>query len=607
LVLRYLTALALTTLILLSLAANSAGFKPHIDINKAEPEFNTLPLVEASLIILQYLVEGNYSKVLAMLNEMRGTPLATDLRFVFERLDSTLTTVTKCLEEAEALVKVIDSKIRVRDVSIKSDISRLDELLIVINRGVKDFSTAFNELLKKVPPTFSNYVSRYREVYEDLMLRLNKLVSNYEELLRLYRELIYGGLLNVIIDITSVEPVEVEVGSEVIVKGYLTDANANPLPNRYVTALLEGIEVCSNRTDYLGRFTLRFKVPEVDTIYKTPLTLLITYVPSGDDVSRYRVSYAEVRLIHKFLATEVSVGYVSEEVLAGSNISIKLVIKPGNYSRELAIYLGSEEVFRGLVPSNTPLSFNISTSAHMAGTYRLLIYVKHFKHLSPATKVIYVRVASPDLSATAEPQLLIFPLNTIRVMFRANVTLLEVCVGNSLTQFHRLNGSYVIELPINYLLLPITPLSIRYTIKFLDLVTSSTLGVIAVNPLTLALLITPLITYALVRRRYVGPLPEVVKSAKPLEAVQRVTYTTYVAFTTAVHELLKTIYRAFGQPERYETLREYFMRLGRVIKAPADELMSFINLVEAVIYGRRGVDLSVLRNYVRRLFGVEGG
>jgi len=34
------------------------------------------------------------------------------------------------------------------------------------------------------------------------MLRLNKLISNYEELLRLYRELIYGGLLNVVIGIT---------------------------------------------------------------------------------------------------------------------------------------------------------------------------------------------------------------------------------------------------------------------------------------------------------------------------------------------------------------------------------------------------------------------
>jgi hypothetical protein len=282
---------AVVAVIMLAIPVLSA--EPHEDPLKVGWEYSGLELFRYYSAVLDEVTKKDVDEVASRLDNMPYANLPSSLTGATEAF-------TKATEESVELMVTIERELDELRVLVQQ--SRILEANPVANQIIADLSAGYKAMqlgensILTMGNAFSVDVeepnSPLRLAYTEVIRKIDSINALFD----LYHDILNNLLVGfTVIDLKSrlttelsliVEPIEVFVGDYVRVKGTLT-ADGQPLVNRKVEIMLNGVIVATGTTDGNGYYEASFQVPYE---YSMSMDLQSLYYPREQDTTTYLAS-----------------------------------------------------------------------------------------------------------------------------------------------------------------------------------------------------------------------------------------------------------------------------------------------------------------------------
>jgi len=462
-------------------------------------------LVQLILNPFAVMLGGNFSKVPLELRALELAYIPSNLRYIIDRFIQLMNDVSNHLDSADKLMDNAEELIGVgRGVEAKPLLMEASMELASANLTCRELRMALGELTRS-----------FNIPYYDVYLKLNELDNLINNMYRRMMSLLdriegQGKLIETSISIDA-EPKTSWTGGRITVRGILY-ASSEPLPNRNVTVIVEGLKTFKAITCGDGSFETKIDLPY---IYKPTITIQAKYTPMGIDSEKYKPSISnKVEINLMYIEPKIKIIQIPETVLPGKTFEIKgnIIsaeqipygeIKVSWINQAFNVKLGDDGFFEATLytPGEIP-----------DGRYFLTVEAPASSVFAPAKEALSVMVKRMPISLSIDiPSSTLAGLSTtISGSFKAgeeyfNATVKAYFAGNEYTV--ESSGSFTITLSI-----PITIPSGYQTVKLYitprnPWISEATYekNILVVNPLTIiaSIAITVILTIKTFRGRLI--------------------------------------------------------------------------------------------------------
>jgi len=287
--------------------------EPHEDPLKIEWEYSGLELFRYYSVVLDEVLKKDRDEVKSQLDNMPYVNLPPDLT-------SATGAFTESIKECAELIVTIEKELNELRVLVQQ--SRILEANPLENQIIADLLTAHRavQLGENSIVTMGRAFSVDKEeLNSPLRLAYTEVIQKISSINTLF-DLYHGILNNLQIDLTAVisksrlttevslivEPIDVFVGDYVQVKGTLT-VKGQPLVNRKVEIMLNGLTVATGITNGNGYYEATFQVPYE---YSVSMDVQSLYYPQEQDTTTYLASLSpkialNVHFYEMFLSLDI--------------------------------------------------------------------------------------------------------------------------------------------------------------------------------------------------------------------------------------------------------------------------------------------------------------
>ncbi|MCI4457702.1 MAG: hypothetical protein JHC19_06490 [Desulfurococcaceae archaeon] len=383
----YLLILIISLMILMILSEASASITlvRHIDPSTAREEISLDTLLNMLSLYNEYIMRREYSSAGEVLKTFNESYLPTSLRDVLNRVRDALNRLYDVFNTTDTLFKNAERYLNessidnlnktLNNIYDQLNIARLyiiqfSDLVDTVYRYNSMIGEGLRNTLSAINQTYNNYLTEYN----DLKKRLDEMTS--------------AGLIDTMITI-DVHPRNVRAGENITIQGFLKDFYGKPLENKTVIIYI-GNMTFTSKTDSKGFYNTSLKV----SIYQEQAEVYAEYVPSSDDLYRYRYSRSDLVIINiSYIKPLLKVRVNTSEAVPGGAFTLYV---ESNLSIYIEVRSGVVNITKLFVNKSIELSVEIPVNIS-EGVYRITVYSYPDIGLAPVRAEVNITVYRSDV------------------------------------------------------------------------------------------------------------------------------------------------------------------------------------------------------------------
>ena len=550
-------------------------------------------------------VEYNLTQIMELSKSIDVPP---SIKYIMNRLNGLMVKLNDEINSTENHVEVAKKYIDHKDFrNALNEINRAKYWDIHANMTLNELINVFNEfhntIIKyKFNERIEKSVDELKKLENEiikLQYSLNKLIKESEESSSIgIKKYFTGADTHLTINVTPSSSV---IGGNVYVSGRLY-TDSGPLPNRTVYFLIENENYTTN-TDLSGRYDIKLAMPY---LYKNTTQVYVYYVPNSSDIGLYNPSSNKTMIKLLYYKTRINLK-VDKISYPGLPINITAIIYPSsNVPRSILIFMDGKLIASYNTSSNI-LSTEYELPSNMTlGPHMISAYVSPYKEYSSYKTYAITTVLFMDikLDVKISPEPVTYPLSNLKIYgYIADIR--GKPVSNTLVEFDttwvdkKIYTDSLGRFSVNLGSPPaLSSTSIKIVVKptqpwYGDIIKTVNVTVVNLYVISLALLIIVGVSISVIRREKFkeiekprGIRREYYKEKKidresiREERIRRIENNILDYYNSIVNLTSKFA----GPPKKYETLREYYKRVYKMLGDVANEFWGLTLLAEYTLY-----------------------
>jgi len=377
--------ISLMILMILSEASASITLVRHIDPSTAREEISLDTLLNMMSLYNEYIMRREYSSAGEVLKMFNESYLPISLRDVFNRVRDSLNRLYDVFNTTDTLFKNAE---RYLNESLIDNLNKtLSNIYDQLNMA-RLYIIQFSDLVDTVYRYNSMIGGGLRNTLSAINQTYNSYLTEYNDLKKRLSEMISAGLIDTMITI-EVHPRNVRAGENIIIQGFLKDFYGRPLENKTVIIYI-GDMTFKSKTDSKGFYNTSLKV----SIYQEQAKVYAEYVPSSDDLYRYRYSRSDLVIINiSYIKPVLKVRVNTSEAVPGGAFTLYI---ESNLSIYIGVRSGVVNITKLFVNKSIELSVEIPVNIS-EGVYRITVYSYPDIGLAPARAEVNITVYRSDV------------------------------------------------------------------------------------------------------------------------------------------------------------------------------------------------------------------
>jgi len=383
----YLLILIISLMILMILSEASASITlvRHIDPSIAREEISLDTLLNMISLYNEYMMRREYSSAGEVLKTFNESYLPTSLRDVLNRVRDALNRLYDVFNTTETLF--INAKRYLNESSIDNLNKTLNNIYDQLNMA-RLYIIQFSDLVDTVYRYNSMIGGGLRNTLSAINQTYNNYLTEYNDLRKRLDEMTSAGLIDTMITI-EVHPRNVRAGENITIQGFLKDFYGRPLENKTVIIYIGNMTFIS-KTDSKGFYNTSLKV----SIYQEQAKVYAEYVPSSDDLYRYRYSRSDLVIINiSYIKPVLKVRVNTSEAVPGGAFTLYV---ESNLSIYIGVRSGIANITKLFVNKSIELSVEIPVNIS-EGVYRITVYSYPDIGLAPVRAEVNITVYRSDV------------------------------------------------------------------------------------------------------------------------------------------------------------------------------------------------------------------
>jgi hypothetical protein len=372
-------------LMILSEASASITLVRHIDPSTAHEEISLNTLLNMMSLYNEYMMRREYSSAGEVLKTFNESYLPTSLRDVLNRVRDALNRLYDVFNTTETLF--INAKRYLNESSIDNLNKTLSNIYDQLNMA-RLYIIQFSDLVDTVYRYNSMIGGGLRNTLSAINHTYNNYLTEYNDLRKRLDEMTSAGLIDTMITI-EVHPRNVRAGENITIQGFLKDFYGRPLENKTVIIYI-GNMTFTSKTDSKGFYNTSLKV----SIYQEQAEVYAEYVPSSDDLYRYRYSRSDLVIINiSYIKPVLKVRVNTSEAVPGGAFTLYI---ESNLSIYIGVRSGIANITKLFVNKSIELSVEIPVNIS-EGVYRITVYSYPDIGLAPVRAEVNITVYRSDV------------------------------------------------------------------------------------------------------------------------------------------------------------------------------------------------------------------
>lgn len=377
--------ISLMILMILSEASTSMTLVRHIDPSTAREEISLDTLLNMMSLYNEYIMRREYSSAGEVLKMFNESYLPTSLRDVLNRVRDALNRLYDVFNTTETLFK--NAKRYLNESSIDNLNKTLNNIYDQLNMA-RLYIIQFSDLVDTVYRYNSMIGEGLRNTLSAINQTYNNYLTEYNDLKKRLDEMTSAGLIDTMITI-EVHPRNVRAGENITIQGFLKDFYGKPLENKTVIIYI-GNMTFTSKTDSKGFYNTSLKV----SIYQEQAEVYAEYVPSSDDLYRYRYSRSDLVIINiSYVKPVLKVRANTSEAVPGGAFTLYV---ESNLSIYIGVRSGIVNITKLFVNKSIELSVKIPVNIS-EGVYRITVYSYPDIGLAPVRAEVNITVYRSDV------------------------------------------------------------------------------------------------------------------------------------------------------------------------------------------------------------------
>ena len=377
--------ISLMILMILSEASTSMTLVRHIDPSTAREETSLNMLLNMMSLYNEYIMRREYSSAGEVLKTFNESYLPTSLRDVLNRVRDALNRLYDVFNTTETLFK--NAKRYLNESSIDNLNKTLNNIYDQLNMA-RLYIIQFSDLVDTVYRYNSMIGGGLRNTLSAINQTYNNYLTEYNDLKKRLDEMTSAGLIDTMITI-DVHPRNVRAGENITIQGFLKDFYGKPLENKTVIIYI-GNMTFTSKTDSKGFYNTSLKV----SIYQEQAEVYAEYVPSSDDLYRYRYSRSDLVIINiSYIKPVLKVRVNTSEAVPGGAFTLYV---ESNLSIYIGVRSGIVNITKLFVNKSIELSVKIPVNIS-EGVYRITVYSYPDIGLAPVRAEVNITVYRSDV------------------------------------------------------------------------------------------------------------------------------------------------------------------------------------------------------------------
>ena len=377
--------ISLMILMILSEASTSITLVRHIDPSTAHEEISLNTLLNMLSLYNEYIMRREYSSAGEVLKTFNESYLPISLRDVLNRVRDALNRLYDVFNTTETLFK--NAKRYLNESSIDNLNKTLSNIYDQLNMA-RLYIIQFSDLVDTVYRYNSMIGGGLRNTLSAINQTYNSYLTEYNDLRKRLDEMTSAGLIDTMITI-EVHPRNVRVGESIIIQGFLKDFYGKPLENKTVIIYI-GDMTFKSKTDSKGFYNTSLKV----SIYQEQAEVYAEYVPSSDDLYRYKYSRSDLVIINiSYIKPVLKVRVNTSEAVPGGAFTLYI---ESNLSIYIGVRSGIVNITKLFVNKSIELSIEIPVNIS-EGLYRITVYSYPDIGLAPVRAEVNITVYRSDV------------------------------------------------------------------------------------------------------------------------------------------------------------------------------------------------------------------
>jgi hypothetical protein len=372
-------------LMILSEASTSITLVRHIDPSTAREEISLDTLLNMLSLYNEYIMRREYSSAGEVLKTFNESYLPTSLRDVLNRVRDALNRLYDVFNTTETLF--INAKRYLNESSIDNLNKTLSNIYDQLNMA-RLYIIQFSDLVDTVYRYNSMIGGGLRNTLSAINQTYNSYLTEYNDLKKRLDEMTSAGLIDTMITI-EVHPRNVRAGENITIQGFLKDFYGRPLENKTVIIYIGNMTFIS-KTDSKGFYNTSLKV----SIYQEQAKVYAEYVPSSDDLYRYKYSRSDLVIINiSYIKPVLKVRVNTSEAVPGGAFTLYI---ESNLSIYIGVRSGIVNITKLFVNKSIELSVEIPVNIS-EGVYRITVYSYPDIGLAPVRAEVNITVYRSDV------------------------------------------------------------------------------------------------------------------------------------------------------------------------------------------------------------------
>jgi hypothetical protein len=357
----------------------------HIDPSIAREEISLDTLLNMMSLYNEYMMRREYSSAGEVLKMFNESYLPTSLRDVLNRVRDALNRLYDVFNTTETLF--INAKRYLNESSIDNLNKTLNNIYDQLNMA-RLYIIQFSDLVDTVYRYNSMIGGGLRNTLSAINHTYNSYLTEYNDLRKRLDEMTSAGLIDTMITI-EVHPRNVRAGENITIRGFLKDFYGRPLENKTVIIYI-GNMTFTSKTDSKGFYNTSLKV----SIYQEQAEVYAEYVPSSDDLYRYKYSRSDLVIINiSYIKPVLKVRVNTSEAVPGGAFTLYV---ESNLSIYIGVRSGIANIAKLFVNKSIELSVEIPVNIS-EGVYRITVYSYPDIGLAPVRAEVNITVYRSDV------------------------------------------------------------------------------------------------------------------------------------------------------------------------------------------------------------------
>ena len=383
----YLLILIISLMILMILSEASASITlvRHIDPSTAREEISLDTLLNMLSLYNEYIMRREYSSAGEVLKTFNESYLPTSLRDVLNRIRDALNRLYDVFNTTDTLFKNAERYLNESSIdNLNKTLSNIYDQLNIARLYIIQFSDLVDTVYRynsMIGEGLRNTLSAINQTY-------NNYLTEYNDLKKRLDEMTSAGLIDTMITI-EVHPRNIRAGENITIQGFLKDFYGRPLENKTVIIYI-GNMTFTSKTDSKGFYNTSLKV----SIYQEQAEVYAEYVPSSDDLYRYRYSRSDLVIINiSYIKPVLKVRVNTSEAVPGGAFTLYV---ESNLSIYIGVRSGIVNITKLFVNKSIELSVEIPVNIS-EGVYRITVYSYPDIGLAPVRAEVNITVYRSDV------------------------------------------------------------------------------------------------------------------------------------------------------------------------------------------------------------------